>query len=269
MINKVLKKYNLIPKKSRDQYFLKNPEILRFECEQAEISEKDVVLEIGAGIGNLTKEISQRAKKVYAVEKDRKLVGILKEQLKDFHNIEIIQNDILKIDLPDFDKCVSNIPYSLSSKITEILAKKDKLSVICYQKDFAQRLIAQPGEKNYSRISVLSNFYFTPVFLREIPREEFFPEPEVDSAIIKFFPKSREYKVDENLFFKVVKALFIHKNKKVKNSFYNSRHFFDLNKGKANEIAENLPYKDKKVITLSIEQLIKISDFLGSENKYN
>ena len=164
MIEKILRKYNLKLSKNKDQYFIKNPEILKFECEQAEISKKDVILEIGAGIGNLTREIAKRAKKVYAAEKDRKLISVLKNELKEFDNVEIIKEDILKINLPEFNKCVSNIPYSISSKITEILAKKNKFSVICYQKDFAERLVANPGERNYSRITVLANFYLTPVF---------------------------------------------------------------------------------------------------------
>ncbi len=267
MLEELLKKYNLKLNKNRDQFFLKNEKILDFEVNCANISKEETILEIGAGIGTLTKKLAEKAKKVYAIEKDKTLIPILKNNVKDHKNVEIIRGDILEITLPKFDKCVSNIPYKISSKITELLAKNKIFSIICYQKEFAKRLISEPTEKEYSRISILSNFYFTPVFLKEVSKKQFIPEPKVDSMIIKLVPKNFNYKVNEELFFKIVSALFVHKNKKVRNSFYNSRVFFNLEKEQAKKLIKNMPYKEIRVISLSIEKLLEIYNYISNKCK--
>lgn len=260
MIREKLKKYNLYLDENKGQSFLDNPRILEKEVEEAEIEDNDVILEIGAGIGNLTKKLAEKAKKVYAIEKDEDLVYALKKELEDFDNVEIIEGDALEIEFPEFDKCVSNIPYSISSEIIEKLTNYGNLSVLTLQKEFAKRLVAEPGSDNYSRITILSRFYFLPVIVEEISRENFFPEPEVDSALVKFYPRDESFGVeDEEFFFKAVKALFIHKGKKVRNAFYNSRHFFDLDKEKAKELRDKLPHSEERVFNLEIRKLCELS----------
>lgn len=263
MIKDILKKHNLYLESGRDQFYMDSERILDQEVEEAGIEKGDVVLEIGAGVGTLTKKLAEKAKKVYAIENDPEVVQALKEEIKNYDNIEIIPKDALKIDFPEFDKCVSNIPYSISSEVIEKLSKYGKLSVISLQKEFAERLVAEPGSRDYSRITIRARFRFLPVMIREVSRDYFFPKPDVDSAIVKLYPRKSEFEVEnEEFFFKTVKALFIHKNKKVRNSFYDSRRFFDLNKDKAKEIRDDLPNSEEKVFTLNIKELAEISKFL-------
>lgn len=262
-LKELLKSYNLYLHKEKGQSFLVDDGLLEKEVKEAEISQDDIVLEIGAGIGTLTKKIAEKAGKVYAVENDRDLVFALKQELNDFENVEIIDQDILETELPEFDKSVSNIPYYLSSEIIELLGEKGNLSVITLQREFAERLVAKPGSSDYSRISVMANYFFLPVMLQEVSRESFFPRPEVDSALVKLFPREKKFGIeDRDFFFKVVKALFIHKNKKVRTSFYDSRHFFDLSKEEAKELRDELPESEERTINLNLKKMAEISKFL-------
>ncbi len=233
-----------------DQVFLINDEILRREVLYADISEKDIVLEIGAGVGNLTRFIAERAKKVIAVEKDRYLVKILRDVLKEFDNVEIVEGDILKIKVPKFNKVVSNIPFSISSEITEYLMLNGfELAVILYQKEFAERLVAKPCSKNYSRITILVNLFSKVELLEIVSKKNFFPIPEIDSAIVRFEYKRRDYDFDVNDFLSFIRDIFIHKKKKLRKVLKN--YGYNLEK-----ISED--FLNKRICCLSLEDLITI-----------
>lgn len=265
MIKDILREHNLYLEKNRDQLFLDDEEILEKEVEEAEVGKDDVILEIGAGVGNLTKKIAEKARKVYAIEKDEDLIFALKAEMENFDNLEIIHRDALEVEFPDFDKCVSNIPYSISSEIIEKLSNYGRLSILTLQREFAERLVAEPGSGDYSRITILARLYFLPVILQEISRDKFFPKPDVDSSLVKLFPREKDFELeDEEFFFEVVKSLFVHKKKKVRNSFYNSRHFFGLDKKKARSIRDKIPNSEKRVFELNLKELMDISTFLKS-----
>lgn len=265
-----LEKYGIRLKKSMGQHFLADKNIVQKEVELAEIKPYETVLEIGPGAGFLTQELLKRAKKVVAVEMDRNLAAIMeKEFAKDAGiKLEVLCEDALKADFPDFDKCVSNIPYDISAKIILKLGKYGKPAILIMQKEFAERLVAAAGSKNYSRISVMSQYYFDAKLLHIVSRNSFFPAPKVDSAIVRLMPKKGRAKAfgikNEDFFFNVVRALFQHKNQSVRNAIIHSHAEFGLSKNSAKAVSEAVSFSQKKVRTLEIADLGKIaSEILG------
>ncbi|MEA3229749.1 MAG: 16S rRNA (adenine(1518)-N(6)/adenine(1519)-N(6))-dimethyltransferase RsmA [archaeon] len=259
------------PVKKHGQNFLVDKNIIRLEIDEADISKNDTVLEVGGGYGALTFELAKKAKKVIVIELDDSLVSILETRIEkeDIKNVEVIHGDALKIDFPDFDKCVSNIPYQISSKVVEMLGKYGKFSLLIMQKEFAQRLVAVPGDKNYSRISILTQFHFVPVFVRKVGRKCFYPSPSVDSGIVKLFPRAVKVKVcDEKLFFRFVTAVFIHKNQKLWKALSHSKRDMKMDKAVLSEIGRKLTDADVRVRVLDIERLAAAADeFYGFVKK--
>jgi 16S rRNA (adenine1518-N6/adenine1519-N6)-dimethyltransferase len=138
------------------QHFMVDERVLKREVDYADVSKEDVILEIGPGTGNLTKYLVERAKKVYAIEKDRALARLFEDE---FPEVEVIVGDAMEVDWPEFDKMVSNIPYEISSPLTFKLLDHDfKLAVITYQLEFAERLVAYAGDWAYSRLSVMAYY---------------------------------------------------------------------------------------------------------------
>lgn len=220
---RVLKQYNFSPSRRAGQNFLVREEVIQRQVEYAGVGEKDVVLEIGAGIGNLTKHLLEKAGKVIAVEKDPVLMKILKERLGGMENLTLIQGDAVKVELPGYDKVVSNIPYSISSPITfRLLRRGFKKGILTYQREFAERLVARPGTKNYSRLSVATYFRAEARILEVLPPGVFYPPPEVTSAIVELLPKEPPFLVKEDLFFDVLRSLFIHRGKTLRSAILHS-----------------------------------------------
>lgn len=260
----LLQEYGIRPNKRLDQHFLVSEKYIGSEIDAAEISETETVLEIGPGIGTLTEELLKRAKKVTAVELDKNLASILKVRFPE-NNFSLIEGDALKVKLPEFDKCVSNIPYSISSKIVVMLGKCGKPAVLMFQKEFADRLVAKPGEKNYSRISIAAQYYFTAKRICNVPKTAYFPVPEVDSAIVKLSPREKKpYVGDEEFFFKIVSALFTHKNQASRNALIHSRRELGLGKEDAQRIFSLAPHADEKGRNLTIEKIAEMSLWIRS-----
>ncbi len=257
----VMKRHGVRPDSRLDQNFLIDQNNMLREIEEAEVGPKDIILEVGPGLGVLTEKLAEKAKKVVAIERDRKMIAVLDEEIVPKHsNVEIIEGDALKVDFPKFDKCVSNIPYSISSKLILRLGKLGKLSVLMMQKEFAERLVAKPMSKNYSRVSVMSQFYFEPDYVKTVSRSCFLPKPKVDSAIVRLVPRKDKPKVgDEDFFFLVVRALFTHKNQKVSNALEHARGEFSLDKTTMRELARELPHADRKPRGLGMSELAEIS----------
>lgn len=237
------------------QNFLIDKKVAEREINYADINKEDVVLEIGPGKGVLTKLLAKKAKKVIAVEIDTKLADELQNHMP--KNVLIIKADILKVDfknLSSFNKVVSNLPFQISSPITfKLLEYKFSKAVLIYQKDFADRMIAGPGSKDYSRLSVGVYFKTHCRILEKVSRNCFSPVPKVDSCIVELIPrKNPPFKIlDESFFFNLVKELFAHRRKKIKNSL----------KEKYDNL-EQIPYLDNRVEELSPEQIGGISNLL-------
>ncbi len=188
-----------------------DPNLIRDLIMAADLRAHDVVLEIGAGLGTLTRYLARCSRKVIAIEVDRRLVRVLRDVLREYDNVEVIEGDALDIKWPSVDKVISNIPYSISSPITEKLLSEGKFhtAVLTYQLEFARRLCAKPGSDDYGRITILAYYYAEVELLRVVPRESFIPRPEVLSAIVRMVPKRIRLQVaDEELFFRVVRELF-------------------------------------------------------------
>jgi 16S rRNA (adenine1518-N6/adenine1519-N6)-dimethyltransferase len=247
--------------------------VLERMVDYAEVSRSDVVLEIGAGIGNLTLLLAQRAGRVIAVERDKRLVKILKKRLEKYPNVELLCGDALHVQLPEFKKVVANLPYGISSDITfRLLECKFELAVLMYQREFAKRLVAEPGSDDYSRLTVNVHYRASVELLEEVPPEAFFPQPKVTSSIVRLRPRESPFKVrDERIFFNVVRALFQHRRQRVRNALY---HSFEeilpksyLSKAERRKlIDEKIPKElsETRVMDLAPEKFGEIADLLTS-----
>ncbi len=200
------------------QHFMTDERVLEREVEYAELGSSDTVLEVGPGTGNLTKYLVKRAKKVYAIEKDRALARMIGLS---FPEIEVITGDAMELEWPKFDKMVSNIPYKISSPLTfKLLEHNFKLAVLTYQEEFAERLVAYAGDFAYSRLSVMAYYRAEMEIMEKIPRSAFKPPPRVDSAVVRIIPrKEPPFRIkDEKLFEDVVRTLFSARRKTVRSA---------------------------------------------------
>lgn len=266
-LNRNLGQNYLIDKNKRDQ-------IVGF----GNIDKNDVVLEIGTGIGTLTIEIAKRAKKVIAIEQDERISQILAKRLKDerIDNVELINDDALKVEFPKFNKVISNLPYQISSPITfKFLDYDFDLAVLMYQKEFADRMNGEVGTKNYSRLSAMLYFKCNVEKLTDVSAESFIPKPQVDSTVVMLKPKENPIPEDDFDFYsKVTKALFQHRNKKIRNALIDSRHeFTSLDKKElkktlnAIESEEVEKYFTMRVSELSPEEILFLSREIKSAVK--
>ena len=208
------------PRKRLDQYFLTDDRILRREVDLAELARSDVVLEIGAGNGSLTRMIAERAKKVIAVEKDPRLAAFLSRNCPG--NVDLLEGDALDLDFPSFNKAMGNPPYSISSPlIFKLLDYEFELGVFTFQYEFAQRMVAKPGTDDYSRLSVMLALTTRKISLEMIvPRRAFSPAPEVDSAIVVLVPKNAPR--PDAVSAEIIRMLFCHKRKTLANAIRDS-----------------------------------------------
>lgn len=221
IVKSLLEQYNIIPSKRLGQNFLIDKNILDKIVATSDLSEHDIVIEVGPGVGALTQELATRVKKVIAIEKDRKMCEILREVLKDFHNIEIVNEDILKWDVcrvcdtRQNYKVIANLPYYITSpvirKFLESLLSPDFM-VFMVQKEVGERIIAQPPHMSILAVSV--QLYAQPKIVAKVSKNCFLPAPNVDSAIVKIdVNRSLCSSADKNKFFQLVKAGFAQKRK--------------------------------------------------------
>ncbi|AEH61123.1 dimethyladenosine transferase [Methanosalsum zhilinae DSM 4017] len=265
MVRSLLKKYG-IQGGSHDQHFLVDNRILERIIEESRIGPEDVVLEIGAGVGNLTEKIASKAKKTIAIELDPNLVDVLHDRFGDHEEIQIISGDVLEVEFPPFNKVVANLPYSISSPVTFKLLRYDfDLGVLMYQYEFARRMVACTGSEDYSRLSVATQYYADAEIIMKIPASAFSPPPKVMSAVVKLVPRPFPYKVvDESFFFKFITAVFGQRRKKLKNSIMNNSSKLGLNKEDVKEMIIQLPQDiiDKRPENLSPFELADIANGL-------
>jgi 16S rRNA (adenine1518-N6/adenine1519-N6)-dimethyltransferase len=262
----LLKKYNIRLNKRRGQNYLINSQILSNIIKHSQINETDIVLEIGAGIGTLTIPLSEAAGKVMAVEQDPRIVRVLKERLDDLgiSNVEILEGDATKVEFPPFNKVVANLPYQISSPITFKLLQHDfEWGILMYQLEFAQRMVAQPGKSDYSRLSVMMHLCSHVEVLFKVPRGAFIPQPKVSSAVVKIIPKKNPA-VDE-FFLNTCRALFQHKKKKAKKALLESFHEITIkDKGTARDLISKIDNKliEERVFKLKPEEILLLSQEL-------
>lgn len=227
-IRKILKRSGLWAKRSLGQHFLVDTNVLSKIIGAANISSKDYVIEVGPGLGTLTTKLCEKADKVLAVEKDRTLISVLKETTSNCSNLDISNADILRltdeelgIDKKQKYKVVANLPYYVTSPILQyFLGKENKpqLLVLMVQKEVGMRIVAGPGELSVLAISV--QIYGKPEIITQVLRSSFFPEPQVDSALIRITPYNKLFIeiADKKLFFRIVKAGYSERRKQLHNA---------------------------------------------------
>ncbi|KAL8263876.1 hypothetical protein R6Q59_022006 [Mikania micrantha] len=207
--------------KSKGQHILKNPLLVDSIIQKAGINSTDVILEIGPGTGNLTKKLLEAGKSVIAVELDPRMVLELQRRFQGTphsNQLKVIQGDVLKCDLPYFDICVANIPYQISSPLTFKLLNHRPLfrcAVIMFQREFAMRLVAQPGDTLYCRLSVNTQLLARVSHLLKVGRNNFRPPPKVDSSVVRIEPRKPAPLVNFKEWDGLVRICFTRKNKTI------------------------------------------------------
>jgi 16S rRNA (adenine1518-N6/adenine1519-N6)-dimethyltransferase len=273
-IKELLLQHKTKPNKTLGQNFLIDKNVLEKIITASDIKNTDTIIEVGPGIGTLTQELAEKAKKVIAIEKDEALLKILEEILKNYNNIEIINGDVLKIenlglknylpkaDQPRAGKVVANIPYYLTSPlIRKFLESKNQPEeiILMIQKEVAQRICAKPPKMNLLAVSV--QFYAEPKIISYVSKNCFWPSPKIDSAIIKITPKKSKISVAPELFFKIVKAGFAHPRKQLLGNLSKN---LNLSKEKtADWLLQNNVDPKQRAETLSI------NDWGNLTNNYN
>lgn len=224
----LLNQYGLRANKKLGQNFLINQQIIDDIIEKSEITKEDTVLEIGPGLGSLTKALINNAKRVIAVELDENMVNILKNRFNQ-ENLEIINDDILKINLNEITnrygkiKVVANLPYYITTPIVMKLLEEEydiESITVMVQKEVGERLCAKPGSRDFGAVTVGVNYYSKSKIIIDVPKDNFMPVPEVDSCVIKLDILDTppvELK-DKKRFFRLIKAAFSQRRKTINNS---------------------------------------------------
>lgn len=275
----IIKKYNLHLTKSLGQNFLTDVNVVKKIADTADVGKDDVVVEVGPGIGTMTSELAQRAEKVIAIEIDKRLIPVLEDNLSSFSNVRIINMDIMKVDinviLSEHEgsniKVVANLPYYITTPIIMKFLEEDvkiDMMVFMIQKEVAQRIVAQPGRKEYGALSVAVQYYSKPEKVFDVSPHCFIPQPDVDSTVIKLIINKEPpvAVLDKNVFFKTVKCSFAQRRKTLINALYNSGGF---NKSKE-QIKELLKImgvdENARGEMLSIQQFAMLSNLLSEKS---
>ena len=268
----VVQKHNFKFSKSLGQNFLIDTNVIDRILEGARVKEGDYVIEVGPGIGTLTKEMGRSAEKVVAIEIDKTLIPILEETLVDFPNIEVINQDILKVNVQELVKeklnggpvkLVANLPYYITTPIVMKFLEEDipvTDIVVMVQKEVADRMNAQPSTKDYGALSVAVQYYCDTEIVAKAPRHMFVPQPNVDSIVIGLHVRDeKKYIVDnEDIFFKTVKASFGQRRKTLLNSL-GGLGFLSKDQIKEALKAANIDEK-RRGETLSIDEFANLSN---------
>ena len=231
----MLRRFDLKARKRLGQHFLIDGEVLKLITSAAELAPTDIILEIGPGLGILTKELARQTGWVIAVELDNKLANILKQTLASFDNVTIVNKDILRIDPATLlrepktkfapatspYKVVANLPYYITSPVLRHFLEasvKPEMMIVMVQKEVAETIVAEPGQRSVLSISV--QFYGKPRIVSYVPAQSFYPAPEVDSAILRIdlYPQPVVAVTDEKGFFELVRAGFTASRKQIVNS---------------------------------------------------
>lgn len=271
----IIKKYNFAFQKRFGQNFLIDGHVIEKIIKAADISSDDVILEIGPGIGTMTQYLAEAAKKVYAVEIDKNLLPVLAETLGEYDNVEVINNDILKLDIKellgdevDNVKVVANLPYYITTPIIMGLFENHipaKSITVMVQKEVAQRMQALPGSKDYGALSLAVQYYAEPYIAANVPPNCFMPRPNVGSAVIRLtrWDEPPVKVKDEALMFKLIRASFNQRRKTLQNGINNAP---DLSFTK-DEVVEALKEMGLSETirgeALTLEQFAQLSDILG------
>jgi 16S rRNA (adenine1518-N6/adenine1519-N6)-dimethyltransferase len=259
----LLRQYGIFPKKRLGQNIMVDPSIFKSMAVYASLNQSDVVLDIGAGLGFLTRFLAEKCKRVLAVELDSRLVKVLREQLKDLPNVEIIEGNVLKVQVRQFNKVVSIPPYNISSSLLPWLFNKNfDCATLIFQKEFAKRLVASIGSEDYGWLTVVTYYYFEVELFDDVPKWMFYPQPEVDSIIIRLKPRSSPPFTlkNETFFQQLVQKLFTQRNRKVRNAVLPFIKSIYGTLESAVKMADSLPFHDRRVRELAPEDFGELTN---------
>jgi len=250
------------------QHFLVDETVLERILDHAHITSTDVVLEIGPGAGTLTRGLAQRAQRVIAIEKDSRLFEALQSEMGADPRLTILRGDALRIDWPLCTKLVANLPYGISSPaIFRFLDSKIPTAVLMLQREFADRLVAPVGTKDYGRLTVMVDYMGTVDLLEEIRRKCFYPEPAVDSALVRVTRRQTPAfaLADPTLFAKLVAALFGQRRKKVRTPLSAFIQQQGLAPHRLQGVLDRIPWLDRRAEELSPPELAQMANTVHEE----
>lgn len=275
----IIKHYNIKPRKKLGQSFLLDQNIIKKIAGATQITKEDIVVEIGSGIGVLTEILAQQSRKLIAVELDENLIAVLKEKLAGFPNVEIYSGDILKFDFNSISnsynskvKIVGNVPYNISSPlIFRLLAFRSVIDnfTLMLQKEVVDRLVALPNNKSYGVPSVFLQMFARVERLFNVPSTCFYPQPKVESAIIKgtFLSEPLINLTSEIFFTKLVKAAFAQRRKTLINNLKNAKFLEGLSAEALTEALSHASIDGKRRgETLSVQEFGYLSNVLICRN---
>ncbi len=286
-IRTIMKQYDIRPVKSLGQNFLISSHIKKKIIEAADIQKDDMIIEIGAGLGVLSKEIANKAGRLTAIEIDKHLIPVLEEVLKDYENVKIINKDVLELDIkndvicrtinegegfiPTCTKVVGNLPYYITTPIIMKLLEEDSgidEIIFMIQKEVADRIMAKPGTKDYGALSVAVQYYSYPEILFNVSPSSFLPRPKVNSSVIRLsIYKTPPVKViNKDLFFKIIRASFGQRRKTLLNALFNSN-LFPLSKEEIKSILKSLEIGENiRGETLSLDHFAQLSNAFSKKD---
>lgn len=265
----VLKQLHIQPSKQLGQNFLIDNNIAERIISISEISQSDIILEIGPGLGAITDELIELAKKIYAIEIDHRLCSYLDDKFSIYDNIEIIHGDVLKIEIPNHNKVISNIPYTITGPIFEkiFFNINSPTGILTIEKSIADRISLSGDYKNFSRISVGVNAFMKLISKSNISRKTFYPIPRIPLSLIKLTPKDKINpflleKDSKDFFLKFIGGIMPYKNKNVVNAidlFFKTQKDTQYTKENIISILNKNDYENKKVFNFEIDEYIEIS----------
>lgn len=250
----------LRPNKSLGQCFLISRDIAAIEAEYARGMN---ALELGPGMGMLTEELCKVAKHVVAIEKDPRLVEIIKERLGS-ERLMLIGSDFFSADMGSIGKIdimVSNIPYNLSSKVIGWLSGRGIPALICIQKEFAEHMSARPNTRSYSKLSVISSLSFKVHVVRNVGAGNFYPKPRVDSSLVYLAPRDIQIGESEK---GIISLIMNHKKKRLGNAIVDSANGLGISKKEAHEVSAHIEKKDSRPFQLEPPELLDIAKMINS-----
>jgi len=263
-IKRTLKAYGAYTKKDLGQHFLVDAEALAIIVDAAEITKEDRIVEVGPGMGVLTRELCKKAKEVLALEFDKAMIAIIKTSCIKHTNLKVENVDVLKFDTSGLGayKVVANLPYYITSAVIRLFLEaenKPEEMVLLIQREVAERICAKPSRMSILAVSV--QFYGNPQIIDVVPRTSFFPAPKVDSAIIRIKVYRKPlFDVDSRLFFRIVKAGFGEKRKQLTNSLTGG---LGLNKETTDQILN-----EAKVSPMARAESLAMIDWYNIYNAY-
>jgi len=259
-IKGILESMGKRPTKRLGQNFLLDDSVIERAVRLAELGPSDTVLEIGPGLGNLTEELLRTKARVVAVEQDEGFVTFLRKRFGD--RVELIHADAVQAFLPRFNKVVSNLPYQISSPIIfKLLDIGFDVAILMLQREFAERMVARPGTSDYGRLTVGVYYKADCEIVLNVPRSSFWPQPKVDSCVVRLASRPPPFKVvDEAAFREVTKAVFSHRRKKISNSLLVDPAVASLMTERTRKSVADLPYASRRPEELTPEQIGELAN---------